>query len=66
MDNTTAIIISVIVFLFGMVISVRLLQCIWNHVLEMRACVTYRALEILYPEVKSSENHLNDLSNNGE
>lgn len=66
MDNTMVIIISVIVFLFGVVFSARLLQCIYAHAVEMRACVTYRALEILFPEVKSNENHLDHLSNTGE
>ena len=66
MDNTTALVISILVILFGTVISLRIWKCIQEFYLEMRACVTYRAVDILYPEVTKNEDHLNDLSHDGE
>lgn len=66
MNNTTALVISILVILFGTVISLRIWKRIQEFYLEMRACVTYRAVDILYPEVTKSEDHLDDLSNNGE
>ena len=66
MDNITTLIISVAILLAGLVMSIRILQLIRGVYLEMKACITYRAMEILYPEVKLNENHLDDSSNDGE